>query len=142
MIGCFSEEFWKTNYLNTDFKIRKVWWASTLKRNDLKALHRLLFEMNQTKVLSIFPLVKSSKKHLIFLPAFYLIICLMKSPRNFEKIAILKIWQLISFCENYAWFVIEILIHGSKSCVLDILWSQNIIKNHLDTTQTTFSENK
>ena len=73
--------------------------------------------------------------------------CLMKSPNFFEKIASLKIWWLvffwgvkIHFGEKYAWFAIEILIHGSKSCLLDILWSQKGIKNHLDTTQTTFSE--
>ena len=41
-------------------------------------LHNLLFEMNQTKVLSIFSLMKSSKKYFIFLPAFYLIMYLMK----------------------------------------------------------------
>ena len=34
---------------------------------------------------------------LIFLPAFYLIIWLIASPKNFEKIAILKIWQLVFF---------------------------------------------
>ena len=56
----------------------------------------------------------------IFLPAFYLIMCLMKSPKNFEKRAILKMWELIFFWgvkihfgEKYAWFAIEILIHGS-----------------------------
>ena len=59
--------------------------------------NRLLFEMNETKVSSIFSLMKSSKKYLIFLPAFYLIMCLMISPKNFEIIALLKIWQLVSF---------------------------------------------
>ena len=38
-----------------------------------------------------------SNKVFIFLPAFYLIIWLMKPPKNFEKISILKIWQLFSF---------------------------------------------
>ena len=37
------------------------------------------------------------KNWLIFSPVFYPIMCLMKSPKNFEKIAILKIWQLVSF---------------------------------------------
>ena len=37
------------------------------------------------------------KKYFIFLPAFYPIMCLMKSPKNFEKIVILKIWPLVSF---------------------------------------------
>ena len=38
----------------------------------------------------IFYLVKSSE-NFFFLPAFYLIMWLMKDPKNFEKIAILKI---------------------------------------------------
>ena len=52
----------------------------------------------------------------ISLPAFYLLICLMKTPKNFEKSAIFEIWQLVSFWgvkihleEKYAWFAIEIL---------------------------------
>ena len=41
--------------------------------------------------------MKSSEIVFIFLPAFYLIIWLMTSPKNFEKISILKIWQLVFF---------------------------------------------
>ena len=37
---------------------------------------------------------KKFRKYLILLSAFCLIIWLMKSPNSFEKIAILKIWQL------------------------------------------------
>ena len=40
---------------------------------------------------SIVHLVKTSENILVFLPAFYLIMWLMKSPKNFEKIALLKI---------------------------------------------------
>ena len=46
---------------------------------------------NNTNLNSIFCLIKSSKNDFIFLPAFYLILWLMTSPKNFEKIAILKI---------------------------------------------------
>ena len=56
--------------------------------------------------------------------------CLIKSWKNFERIASLKILQLVSFWgvkihfgEKYAWFAIEILIHGSKSCLWDVLLS-------------------
>jgi hypothetical protein len=52
--------------------------------------------MNQTKVFSKIVLVKSSKNNFIFLPVYYLIMCLMKDPKNFEKIAILKLWELVS----------------------------------------------
>ena len=39
--------------------------------------------------------VKSSENNFIFLPAFYLITCLMKALKNFWKIAILKVGELI-----------------------------------------------
>ena len=42
-------------------------------------------------------LMKSSDIVFIFLPAFYLVIWLMTSPKNFEKMSILKIWQLVFF---------------------------------------------
>ena len=68
-----------------------------------------------------FSLIKSWKRYFISLYAFYPIMYLMKSPKKFEKIAILKIWRLVFFWgvkinlgEKYAWFVIKILIHGSK----------------------------
>ena len=52
---------------------------------------------NNTNLNSIFCLIKSSKIDFIFLPAFYLIMSIMASQKNFEKIAILKIWELFSF---------------------------------------------
>ena len=53
-------------------------------------------EMKMTKVFSKISLVKSSKNNFIFLPVFYLIMCLMKAQKNFGKIAILKTWELVS----------------------------------------------
>ena len=53
--------------------------------------------MKMTKVFSKISLIKSSKMDFIILPAFYLIMWLMKLPKNFEKIAILKIGELVSF---------------------------------------------
>jgi hypothetical protein len=41
--------------------------------------------------------VKSSENNFIFLPAFYLIMSLMKALKNFENIAILKTQELVSF---------------------------------------------
>ena len=52
--------------------------------------------MFTTTVISKKLLVKSSENGFIPVPAFYLIMCLMKAPKNFEKIAILKIWELVS----------------------------------------------
>ena len=51
----------------------------------------------ETKLNQVFCLIKSSKIICIFLPAFYLIVLLMTSPKNFVKTAILKIWQLFFF---------------------------------------------
>ena len=51
----------------------------------------------ETKLNKFFCLIKSSKIIFIFLPEFYLIIWLMTSPKNFEKIPILKTWQQIFF---------------------------------------------
>ena len=52
---------------------------------------------NNTNLNAIFCLIKSSKIDSIFLPAFYLIMSHMALQKNFEKIAILKIWELFSF---------------------------------------------
>ena len=57
----------------------------------------LWFEMKSTKLCSKMLLVNSSENNSIFLPAFYLIMCLMKASKNFEKIAILKTQDLVSF---------------------------------------------
>ena len=46
-------------------------------------------------LLSYFLFSKKFRKYIILLPAFYLIIWLMKLPKNFEKIAILKIGELV-----------------------------------------------
>ena len=37
------------------------------------------------------------KKNFICLPVFYLLMCLMKPSKNFEKISIFEMWQLVSF---------------------------------------------
>ena len=50
---------------------------------------------SNTNLNSIFCLIKSSGIVFIFLPAFCLIIWLMAFPKNFEKIAILEIGQLV-----------------------------------------------
>ena len=48
------------------------------------------------KSFSKISLVKSSKNNFTFLPAFCLIICRMKAPKNFGKIVILEISDLVS----------------------------------------------
>ena len=59
---------------------------------DLKYLHpKLLFKTKMTKVFSKILLMKSSGRNFIFLPAFYLINWVMKAPKNFGKMTILKI---------------------------------------------------
>ena len=58
--------------------------------------NKLCFETKSTKLYSKILLVKSSENSFVFLPVFYLIMWLMKALKNFGKIAILKIWELIS----------------------------------------------
>ena len=55
----------------------------------------LWVHINATNAIPKKLLVKSSENGFIPVPAFYLIMC-MKAPKNFEKIAILKIWELVS----------------------------------------------
>ena len=74
--------------------------TSNLKTKRIKmyfsAISILWVHINATKVIPKKLLVKSSENGFILVPAFYLIMCLMKAPKNFEKIAILKIWELVS----------------------------------------------
>ena len=60
--------------------------------------------MNRTKVSYKILLMKSSGNHFIFLPVFYLIMWVMKASKNFGKIAILKIWELISLWDVKTYF--------------------------------------
>ena len=53
--------------------------------------------MKRTNLYQRMLLMKSSKSFFISLPAFYLIMCLMKAQKTFEKIAILKTQELVSF---------------------------------------------
>ena len=111
-------------------------WLVPSERGLYYALHTNVWPIENNKNLnSIFCLIKSSKTDFIFLPAFDLIMWLMTSSKNFEKISILKIWEAFFFWggkthfgEKKAWFVIEILIHGSKNCLLWMSWSPQMIK--------------
>ena len=60
-------------------------------------------------------LVKSLENDFIFVPAFYLIksMCLMKAPKNFEKRAILKIFELVSLWGLKLTSAIKIYLDGS-----------------------------
>ena len=86
-----------------DLNFKLIWAFKILNHNfqklNLYVLPQniLWVHVNVTKVISKKLLVKSSENYFIFVPAFYLIICLMKTPKNFEKIANLKIWELVSF---------------------------------------------
>ena len=71
--------FCSNNFSNVKCKVSK----------DLAAKKVTIFNL-------IVHLVKTSENILFFFPAFYLVMWLMISPKNFEKIAILKIWELIS----------------------------------------------
>ena len=55
-----------------------------------------LLETKRTKVHLKILLMKTSENNFICLPVFCLILCLMKALKNFEKVSILKIWELVS----------------------------------------------
>ena len=63
----------------------------------LMSSHIDLCIKRETKLASEFLLVKSSENNFISLPAYYLIIWLMKAKKNFAKLAILKTGGLVSF---------------------------------------------
>ena len=72
--------------------------------NNLISSATLWSEMNRTKVSHKILLMKSSENHFIFLLVFYLIMWVMKASKNFGKIAILKILELISLWDVKTYF--------------------------------------
>ena len=66
-------------------------WVIKFPSEGYKTRYKLLFETKMTKVYSKNLLMKSSGSNFIFLPVFYLIMWVMKAPKNFGKITILKI---------------------------------------------------
>ena len=149
--------FWP-NTCSNHFKVgtrfgTREWKAGTAtrrKQSSRQRMYRLVRKKYDSFKLKIFINEKFWKMFHFFtciLPD-YVAHDVMKSQNNFEKIAILKIWELFSFWGakthfgvEKAQFVIEILIHGSKSCLLDVLWSPKIIKISSRSMQTTFGEN-
>ena len=63
----------------------------------VQTVHKLRSVKKETKLNQGFCLIKSSEIIFIFLTEFYLILWLMTSLKNFEKILILKTWQLFFF---------------------------------------------
>ena len=58
--------------------------------------YKAWFEKKRTKLYSKVLLVKSLGNNFILLPVIYLFMWIMKASKNFGKISIRKIWQLIS----------------------------------------------
>ena len=82
----------------TTFALWKLCYCCAIKGNFKKKKKRYslsAFKCHKSNIKNL--LMKSSEIVLIFLPAFYLIIWLMKSLKNFEKISFLKIWQMVFF---------------------------------------------
>ena len=111
-------------------------------------IHIVCLNSNVTKVYLKKLLVKSSKNKFIFLPAFYLNLWLMKLPKNFEKRAILKIGDLVSFwgvkitsVRNKFNFSVKYWFMESNIVFFTCHGSEKGSKYHLETVQTTFSEN-
>ena len=86
---------WEILFYIFDLKWKKSV-VETVVQDLLKVERKDWSKMKMTKDFSKISLIKSSKYNFIFLPAFYLIICPMKAPKNFGKIAILKLWDMFS----------------------------------------------
>ena len=110
--------------------------------------------------------MKSSEKYFTFSPAFYLITCLKKSPKNFEKVPILKIWQLVSFGDvktqfgetslkrcifrydfififtNNATLIVIVLTKSSLCCILIFLGSIKYPKDKLCNSMNQYFNDK
>ena len=84
----------KKYFFKNIYRLRNIFTAGLLYKTEQCILW---VYSKKTKVISKNLLVKSSENDLIFSAAFYLIMCLMKAPKNFEKIVILKTWELVSF---------------------------------------------
>ena len=57
--------------------------------------YSLMDKKTEKSILKFF-IYKKFKKQFYFLPIFYLVMSLVKAQKNFGKISILKIWELIS----------------------------------------------
>ena len=87
ILAYFTHIFVMTNSKTWQIKIKNLFESCH---------YKLWSETNQTKVCSKNLLIKSSEIFLTFLPVVYLIMWVMKASKNFGKIAILEIWELIS----------------------------------------------
>ena len=83
---------------------------------------------------------KKFRNHFHFLPEFYLIIWLMTSPKNFEKIPILKTWQLVFFWAFKTYFGISPLkwciFRMEKINILTTIYHSLRSNLYLDTLST------
>ena len=100
---------------------------------------------------SKFTIVKGEtfRNYFIFSPAYSLIMWFIRSSKNFVKIAILKICQLISFWGvkiTSAWNKLNLSLNYWFLQANVVFWiccgSKKWFKNHLDTIQTTFCKNE
>ena len=105
--GRKNDNFWKANgwkMFDTEYDWRSVMHYRAYNGASINGgptiTSRVSKDWPGKKVTIYFPYFLFSKKfrkYLILLLAFYLIMWLMKLPKNFEKIAILKIGELVSF---------------------------------------------
>ena len=96
----FFDEFWRNKWHSIFDVVKRLhfWTSWNITRNiqHTYSTYSLIQYKGYNSKLKIFDGVHF-RKYLIPLPAFYLIIWLMKSPKNFEKIPILKTWRQIFF---------------------------------------------
>ena len=85
------------------FSYKRRLWLNRIKKTregkklSMHIVHKLRSVKKETKLNQGFCLIKSSEIIFIFLTEFYMILWLMTSLNNFEKILILKTWRLFFF---------------------------------------------
>ena len=98
--SCWVMRCCSCNYLKVLWTRAYCYLIVTIALIDLTVIYllpKVCSVKKDTKLNQVFCIIKSWEIISISLPEFYLIIWLMTSPKNFEKIPILKTWQLVFF---------------------------------------------
>ena len=124
-------------FINKHLVLGPIWPYHVIKKFNFSMLIDSDLKCIRQKFYKFF--IKKVKKNNLFFTCILINYVPHEITKEFWKGSHLKKRKLISFWsvkidigDIHAWFAIEILISGSKNCLLYMLWPQNVIKNHLD----------
>ena len=79
-----------------DVRVQNEFWPKCTRACDVCVVESEdILETKRARAYSKISLMKTSENNFIFLPVFYLFMCLMKAPKSFEKMAILERCELV-----------------------------------------------